>query len=289
MIRSLDLDPMFKPTAHPQMKFNMFKFPGGEQHIKLQTENIDYASIDKVIITHRIRTGDDLVQIMIAKDACESMGIKFFNLIIPYTPYARQDRVAVKGESFTLKVFANIINSMGFEYVYIVDAHSDVAPALIDRCINLSNLEHVQRAVKNILKSREFSKLYLVAPDYGASKKIHKLAANIPEVRGVIQCEKSRDVHTGSLSGFKAHIPEDAHNYPMLVVDDICDGGGSFIGLADVLKCTELYLFVTHGIFSKGFVNLWMHYNHIYTTDSYKSLELSEQQQTRITQYNLYI
>lgn len=287
MIRSLDLDPLFKPTAHTQVKFNMFKFPGGEQHIKLQLDNISYQEIKKIVITHRIKTGDDLIQIMIAKDACETMGVKNFDLIIPYTPYARQDRVAVEGESFTLKVFANAINSLGFDKVYVVDAHSNVAPALIDRCTNLSNEEYVERAVKDILKSTNSTQLFLAAPDYGASKKVHELASKIEEVVGVIQCEKARDVKTGELSGFKVHIPEMTWNRPVLVVDDICDGGGSFMGLAKEMPEDNLHLFVTHGIFSKGIGTLLEYYEHIYTTNSYQTFNVIDVM--LFTQYPLYI
>lgn len=45
---------------------------------------------------------------------------------------------------------------------------------------------------------------------------------------------------------------------PILVMDDICDGGATFISLAKEIKAHELYndqelwLYVTHGIFSKG-------------------------------------
>ena len=53
-------------------------------------------------------------------------------LIMPYVPYARQDRAMVKGDAFSLKVFANLLNSLKFDCVEITDPHSDVTPALID-------------------------------------------------------------------------------------------------------------------------------------------------------------
>jgi len=57
-----------------------------------------------------------------------------------------------------------------------------------------------------------------------------------------------------------------------LIVDDICDGGGTFLGLAEELKeCNsgDLYLAVSHGIFSKGSQTLLDNFKSIYSTDSF--------------------
>ncbi len=58
-----------------------------------------------------------------------------------------------------------------------------------------------------------------------------------------------------------------------LVVDDICDGGGTFLGLADKFwkqtSISTLDLYVTHGIFSKGVRELLRMYHNVYSTDSY--------------------
>ena len=88
----------------------------------------------------------------------------------------------------------------------------------------------------------------------------------------MIQASKRRDVATGKLSGFAVDLPEGEGNY--LVVDDICDGGGTFMGLADAAHASEyratLDLFVTHGVFSKGVGPLQTRYRTVYTTNSTK-------------------
>jgi len=61
-----------------------------------------------------------------------------------------------------------------------------------------------------------------------------------------------------------------------LIVDDICDGGGTFLGLAKELKSKnagKLYLAISHGIFSKGFESLAKDFQKIFTTDSFKTIE----------------
>jgi ribose-phosphate pyrophosphokinase len=57
-----------------------------------------------------------------------------------------------------------------------------------------------------------------------------------------------------------------------VIVDDICDGGRTFIELAKVIIAqnqeAKIYLVVTHGIFSAGFSELTNYFDGIYTTNS---------------------
>ena len=81
---------------------------------------------------------------------------------------------------------------------------------------------------------------------------------------------KERDLKTGQLTNFKV-FNEDLQNKTCFIIDDICDGGGTFVGTAEALKkigAQKIILVVSHGIFSKGFdlENI----DEIYTTDSYK-------------------
>jgi len=131
--RCLNLDGMFTPVPMSEIEYEFLKFSGGELHIKLNN-NIDYSNIGKVIITHRIKSMDDLMAIFIAKNALALKGVREFDLIMPYIPYTRQDRKCYDGESFTLKVFTQLLNSAKFDNVLCIDSHSDVAPALIDNC-----------------------------------------------------------------------------------------------------------------------------------------------------------
>jgi len=75
-----------------------------------------------------------------------------------------------------------------------------------------------------------------------------------------------------------------------IIVDDICDGGGTFIGLAEELRrrnAASLYLYVTHGIFSKDAdVKLLDHFAKVYTTNSIKDSSVNN---TFIKQYKIEI
>ena len=270
MILSLNIDGNFIPTTHPQIEFRMIQFKGGEMHIKLNNE-IQFSEYDTVIITNRFRNGDDIMMVMIAKDALERKGVRKFQLIMPYVPYARQDRQCDVGESFTLKVFANIINSIGFEKITVFDAHSDVTPALLNNCVNITNDEYVRLAMQEISKTN----IVLVSPDSGANKKSNKLYDNLKIFTKIVKCDKRRNVVDGSLSEFEV-FTTDLNGSDCLIVDDICDGGRTFIGIADELKkknVGDIYLFITHGIFSYGLDELKKSFKKIYCTNSFRDID----------------
>lgn len=261
---------MFVPTPFAEIEHSMITFSGGESHILLN-KNINYSTFDSVVITARINSSKALMEVLIAKDALKRVGIKHFDLVMPYTPYARQDRECYPGESFTLEVFADVLNSAKFDRVYMLDAHSFVAPALIKNSVNISNEQYVLLTMNDIDQD---NKVYLVSPDSGANKKTNQLFDSINTFAGIVKCDKKRNTADGSLSGFEA-FTGDLKGAPCLIVDDICDGGRTFIGVAEALKqknAGDLYLFVSHGIFSNGFDELGKVFKKIYTTNSVKDI-----------------
>jgi len=262
----LNLDPKFTPvTNQEEIKFQSFTFSGGEPHIKI---NPDFDHNQKVTITHRLNSFNDLGLLCITVDALRRMDVKVIDLFIPYFPAARQDRVMIKGESLSVKVYADIINGLQLNKVFVFDAHSEVTPALVNNCEVIPNHTFIKE-VLNIIGEN----IKLISPDGGALKKIYKVSEFLGGV-DVVECSKSRDVKTGRLSGFKVY-EEDLNGIDCLIVDDICDGGGTFVGLAEELKkknAGKLYLAVSHGIFNKGFEVLNC-FDGIFTTNSVKDFE----------------
>ncbi|GAB2630608.1 hypothetical protein GCM10027035_26560 [Emticicia sediminis] len=274
----LNLDNNFKPFQNEnEIAFDSFTFHGGEPHIKIKA---DFDISLPVMITHRINSFNDLGLLCIAVDALRRMGVKTISAFIPYFPAARQDRVMVMGEALSVNVYADIINHLNLEKVYIFDPHSEVTPALLNNVSVISNHDFIKQVVTQI-----GTNIRLISPDGGALKKIYKVAEYLGGIE-VVEASKSRDVKTGKLTGFKVY-----HDYlessDCLIVDDICDGGGTFIGLAEELKkknAGKLYLAVSHGIFSKGFDELSQCFTQIFTTNSFK-----EHTNQSLTQFDLKI
>ncbi|UYD59473.1 hypothetical protein HPMBJEAJ_00374 [Aeromonas phage avDM6] len=221
------------------------QFAGGEWNVKIPEEILMESPSDAVSVAIDASIHDgDIMKLAIINDALR----RFFGnrvefiLNMTYLPYARQDRVMTNGESLSIKVFCDFINSMQFDKVIIDDPHSDVSSSLIN---NIHILE--QNCWMNGVRHREYDAI--VSPDAGALKKIYPQAkaASLP----VIEAMKTRDIQTGVVS--EPRFSADVTGKRLLIVDDICDGGRSFLNLGKALKeagAARVDLYVTHGIFS---------------------------------------
>jgi len=265
----LYLDSDFKPFSEKSIDYKKFTFSGGEPHIVI---NEDLSEVDEINISHRIRSFNDMGLLLLAINALRNMGVEKINLLLPYFPAARQDRIMRQGEALSVKVYADLINSLNLNSISIFDPHSDVSPALLNNCKVIDN----HQFIKTVLQELKEDTL-LISPDAGAFKKIDKLATYLHKDE-IVACSKSRNPKTGKLSGFKVYA-DDLKGKDCLIVDDICDGGGTFLGLAKELKAKnagKLYLAISHGICSKGFDNLSKEFEKIYTTDSFNTMENTE-------------
>lgn len=242
-----------------------FRFPGGESHVKLSGA----IKGQRIKVVARINSGDDLMQLALTADAIRRAG-GIPLAAIPYFPYARQDRCMVEGEPLSVKVVADFVNSMGFESVSIYDPHSDVTPALINNCRAVTNA----RFVGSVLNCLGRDRICLVAPDAGAQKKQHKLCQALNWVGSQVICSKLRDVSNGKI--IRQTFDGDPSGKNCLIVDDICDGGRTFIELSKELKSAgarQVFLAVSHGIFSQGEGPLKEVIDGVFCTDSYKTVE----------------
>lgn len=265
-----NLDTTFSPLGANQVKFEAFTFSGGEPHIKIQSE---LERVAEVTITSRINSFNDFGLLLCAIDAVKRAGVEKINVFIPYFPGARQDRVMIPGEPLTVKVYADLLNYLSLNKVTVFDPHSEVTPAVLNNCEVVTNYRFIEKVIQKI-----GSEVLLISPDGGALKKIYKVSEYLGGI-AVVECSKKRNVANGKLEGFKVY-EEDLQEKDCLIVDDICDGGGTFMGLAEELKkknAGNLYLAVSHGIFSKGTEVLTTHFKKVFTTDSFRDVDGVEQ------------
>ena len=254
-----------------------FTFPGGEPHVKIA--GIDGGDFPEdfhnlpIRIYHTIKSFNDLGTLYMTIDALRATNCWKISLFLPYFPGARQDRRAADVcEPLSVKVYADLINALKLDEVIIFDPHSEVAPALINNCVVLSNHLFAQEAAID-----DFS--VYVAPDAGAVKKLEPYVyspdidweTNDDGLPDIVYCRKHRDMKTGELSGFTMD-KIDLKGSPCTVIDDICDGGRTFIEVAKLLKennAGDLHLVVSHGIFSNGTEQLLSYFKTITTSNSW--------------------
>lgn len=244
-------------------------FNGGEVSMSLDVSCIDCLKVQECFMIARVLDSDGVLALVQLKDIIDHYFPKApVELVLPYMPYARQDRRCNRGESFGIKVFANIINSLDFEGVVVVDPHSHVTEAVLDKAYKISKGNIFGNNKKGVDMIANYDTF--VAPDAGAAKEVFNLATKYG--KRFIQGSKVRDTKTGELSGFSYEGYITGHK--CLIVDDICDGGGTFNGLADVMlkdNPRSIGLYVTHGIFSKDLTELSKRFDNIYTTNTFKA------------------
>lgn len=193
-----------------------------------------------------------------------NFGSKPIHLICKYFPFARQDRMCNIGESFSLQAIAQIINMLDFERITVWDPHSDVLAGMFPAGV-LDVIPQHELVVDTITGIYLFD--LIIAPDAGAVKKASKLANWLN--RPLAVATKVRNTSNGSILGVS--IKADFENAKrILVVDDICDGGATFIALGECIRKKYfglLALFTTHAIYSKGKEELAKYYDTIQTAN----------------------
>jgi len=291
---------LVNPEDQLSCKYEISKFPDGQQSVRIIENNHDTfenlrGQTHGIKIKSRLNDFRDLELIICATQALREIGVKTIRLYIPYCVGGRSDRKFQDGGiNYIKQVIAPIINSQGYEKVTIMDPHSDVLESCINNFEKVDNLRVVQDSLIKHWTSdgkiiSDMSKIVFLSPDSGALKKVHKVADNFQSKYDVVVCTKHRDLN-GKLSKTTVPLTDEMLDKDLFIVDDICDGGGTFINIARIIKENEqfkgrIYLIVTHGIFSKGFEDLGEYFNGIYTTNSISDVV---DENKLITRFNIF-
>ena len=236
-----------------------FQFSAGETQVRLSPLPL---RIRKIRVTADVNNSQTLVELLLTLNAINHLEYQGpVELILPYLPYSRQDRACAPGEAFALSVLVNsLVPYFGAgDTITTWDVHSNVARTLFDS--KFAGVFHNVSAA-SLLQNFELEKdvvfypsTIVIAPDKGAVDRA-TVVQNVLGLERTVYATKVRNPENGEI--LRTEVPEDV-NYRgknLLIVDDICDGGRTFIELAKVLRehnPSRIDLYVTHGIFSKGF------------------------------------
>jgi len=250
------------------IKHSVLGFSGGERHVQL--EGLSAAAVKEVAIQVQINCSDDLLDLLLIENALRhkfGTGLRL-KLELPYLPYARQDRVCAQGQAFSLEVFANLLKMLRLDNLVTWDCHSNVGVELTG-AINVPPVEIIKAdpELSNLLKDENS---VLVCPDKGAVNRCTDIKEKL-DLNEIVFCEKRRDPATGKI--YKTDVlADDLTGKCAIISDDICDGGYTFIKIAEQLReknAEKIVLFVTHGIFSKGLEVFDDLIDEVITTDSF--------------------
>lgn len=274
---------MILNLAYPEnseIKFKISKFPDGQQTLDLTDFFIGTFLEKSVAIKSHLNSFKDLELIICANQILRNLGAKYVHLYVPYFSGARSDRQFQEGGVNYLKqVICPIINAQNFSSVTVLDPHSDVLEGCLNNFKKKNNFELVKFALTKIdNKDGAQNRICLVSPDAGAYKKVYDVAKEF-KIEKIITATKVRDLKTGNIIRTEIPVLDQHNDLAYVIVDDICDGGRTFLELAKVIKegrpTAKVYLVVTHGIFSAGFNQLSEIIDGIFTTNSVKDFDLS--------------
>lgn len=279
----------FNNHALEEWKYQTWTFSAGEVGVRLEDVELTTKKVMNglshwhVSIVANITDSESLMELVMLDNAIKNyfanLNLAYTQqLYIPYMPYGRQDRVAEQGESNSIVAFSNIINGLNHDSVYTLDPHSDVMLAVINGCTAIPQ----KSVVEHFINDKESSKILsevdcVVSPDGGALKKIYQSSPLFEQDLHVVTANKHRNTKTGEVEFIQLNdIKLNALKH-FLLIDDICDGGRTFIECAKQIrkynKAAYISLIVSHGIFSKGTKKLFDHFDYIFTTDSFQQTD----------------
>jgi ribose-phosphate pyrophosphokinase len=273
------------------IKYKISSFPDGQQTVDIINYN---GLLDKVVmIKSRLNNFKDLEIIICANQALKILSPARIHLYVPYFLGSRSDRKFQNGGINYLKqVICPIINSQNFASVTVIDPHSDVLEACLNNFNKVNNFDLVDDALSYLIVDNEEDKVVLVSPDAGAYKKVYDVAKKF-DIKNIITATKVRDMVTGNILRTEIPVLDQHKDLIYVIVDDICDGGRTFVELAKVIKenrpTAKVYLVVTHGIFSAGFKTLNEYIDGTFCTNSYRDVADDEyEEKTNVKQLNVF-
>lgn len=285
------------------IKYKVSSFPDGQQTLEILPP---FPTLLPIVIKSRLNSFRDLELIVCANQALKNFvfSATSINLVVPYFLGARSDRKFQEGGINYLKqVICPIINSQNFNSVTILDPHSDVLEACLNNFKKVNNFNLIDEA---LIEIGDKNKIILVSPDAGAYKKIFDVGKHF-EINKIVTATKIRDLVSGNI--IDTHVPLSVYDADknFVIVDDICDGGRTFIEIAKAIRMSrglssavhpsqygKIYLIVTHGIFSAGFDQLNEYFDGIFSTNSvsdigdYVTNSYGTQVKTNLKQLNVF-
>ena len=259
------------------IKYNITTYPDGHKHINFDHEVGQLSDQSTVVIKTRIITYDDMFILKQVVNVARDMNptIKIF-LFISYLLAGRYDREMHDYDSFDLKIVCNDLNNLNFTKITVVEPHSVVTTALLNR---VEVQYPLTLSLDYFLQGISPDKVCFVVPDLGAVKRVESFLAGVKRDIPIVYSNKHRNILTGEITGIDIFNPQLLREN-VIIYDDLCDGGRTFTELAKTLRHTliveNIALFVTHGLFSKG-VDVLLKENDehsyldsIYTTNSFQ-------------------
>ena len=259
-------------------KLTVNHFADGETLVELN-ESIRGKMVYLVQSTYK-PVNEKLMELLVAIDAIKRSSPKEIVCIIPYFGYARQDRKAKPRQPITARLVADLLEAAGCNRVVTIDLHAAQIQGFFS--VPADDMTSIPMMAQYFAKKPgiDLNKTVIVSPDHGGTTRARRFAERLDCSLAI--CDKRRPrpnvCETTNVLG-------DVDGMDCIIVDDMCDTGGSLIGAAKLLKehgAKDIYVAIAHGIFSKDAIEK-IENSIIKEVICTNSIPLSEENQAKTT------
>jgi len=193
---------------------------------------------------------DNLMQLLICMDALRRASARRITAVIPYFGYARQDRKTDGRTPISAKLVANLICKAGADRILTVDLHAGQIQGFFD--VPTDNLFAVPVIVRDIKERYNGDSMVVVSPDVGGVVRARALAKRIGADLAIVDKRRPEAGKSEVMN-----IIGDVDGHRCIMIDDMCDSGGTLCNAAAALKekgASAVSAYVTHGVLSNNAV-----------------------------------
>jgi ribose-phosphate pyrophosphokinase len=227
--------------------------------IKENIRNEDVFIVQSGGFSDEYSINDYIMECLIIIDACKRSMAKSITLICPCFPYARQDKKDESRAPISAKLLANILEKAGINRLVVMDLHASQIQGFFDIPVDniysfpLIDTYFKETYFKDLTLEQIQSRYVLVSPDAGAIKRTLKFAKMMKIKAVFMHKERNYQISNTVDTMFIVGDPKDIEGKTAIILDDMCDTGGTLIKCADLLKesgAIGVICGVTHGILS---------------------------------------
>lgn len=200
---------------------------------------------------------DNLMELLIAIDSLKRACANSITVIIPYYGYARQDRKAKGREPITCKLVANFIENSGATKVILIDIHSLQTQGFFNIPVDTLSISSILFS-EYIKQNPGMENLTIVAPDYGAVKKVRQISEKLDISLAIVDKRRPKPnvVEVSNVLG-------DVKDKDCVIMDDMIDTGGTILKNIDLLKsrgAKKITIMASHGVFSNNAIEKFINF-----------------------------
>jgi len=245
---------IFAGSSHPELAIEIaghLNIPLGKSTTTFLPDGEIHVTIDEVVRGKDIfllQTGsppvnDHIMETLLYLDAFRRASVHSVTLVLPYYPYARQERMSKGREAISARVMADLLQSQGVNRVIYVDIHAPAIQGFFT--VPVDSLSAIP-VLSSYFRKPEFSNAVIVSPDVGRAK----VAGKYAELTGLplVIIHKRRE---SFMETKVANIVGDLRGKQPIIIDDVMAGGSvlkNLDALYDAGAEGSTYLAVTHPV-----------------------------------------